>query len=66
MERQAAYELVQKDAMKCWKTRQPFQKVLEADPALTKRMSKKDLEACFDLQTYKGAVTEILRRAGVS
>ena len=66
MGRLQAYELVQKNAMKTWKTRQAFQKVLEADAAITKRLSKKELSACFDLDSYKNAVWEILRRGGIS
>ena len=66
MERVKAYELVQKNAMKTWKTREPFQKALESDPAVGKRLSKKDLAACFDLDGYKKSVKEILRRGGVS
>ncbi|MBI3552318.1 MAG: adenylosuccinate lyase [Elusimicrobia bacterium] len=65
MERLPAYEIVQKNAMKTWKTREPFLKVLESDPAVTKRLSKKDLAACFDLNSYKESVKEILRRGGV-
>ncbi len=65
MERLPAYELVQKNAMKTFKTREPFLKVLESDAAVTKRLSKKDLAACFDLNSYKESVKEILRRGGV-
>jgi adenylosuccinate lyase len=65
LERMPAYEIVQRNAMKTWKTREPFLKVLETDAAVTKRLSKKDLAACFDLNNYKGSVKEILRRGGV-
>ena len=61
-----AYDLVQKCAMKTWKTREPFQNVLEADSAVTKRLSKKELAACFDLAGYKNSVREILKRGGVT
>jgi adenylosuccinate lyase len=66
MGRVQAYELVQKNAMKTWKTREPFHKVLASDAAVTKRLSKKELDECFDLDGYKNAVWEILRRGGVS
>jgi adenylosuccinate lyase len=65
MERLPAYEVVQRNAMKTWKTREPFLKVLESDPAVTKRLSRKELAACFDLNSYKESVKEILRRGGV-
>ena len=65
MERLPAYELVQKNAMKTWKSREQFQKILEEDTAITKRLSQKELGACFDLASYKNSVEEILRRGGV-
>ena len=60
-----AYDLVQKDAMKAWESGEPFLKVLEADPKVTKRLSKKALAGCFDLDDYKAPIREILRRGGV-
>jgi adenylosuccinate lyase len=63
--RMQAYEIVQRNAMKTWKTGEDFQKTLGADPAVTKRLSKKDLADCFDLSSYKSSVREILRRGGV-
>ena len=52
--------------MKTWKTRRPFQEILEADPAMAKHLSKKDIASCFDLAGYKNSVQEILRRGGIS
>ena len=66
MSRMQAYEVVQRSAMKTWKSREDFQKTLGADPAVTKRLSKKDLAECFDLDAYKANVREILRRGGVA
>jgi adenylosuccinate lyase len=66
LSREEAYELVQRNAMKTWKTREPFLKVLEGDAAVTKKLSKKELAACFDLDAYKGAVKELLARGGVA
>jgi adenylosuccinate lyase len=60
-----AYDIVQRNAMKTWKTGEGFEKTLSADPAVTKRLSKKDLAACFDLSSYKASAREILRRGGV-
>ncbi len=60
-----AYELVQRAAMRTWKTREPFQKVLAADPAVSKRLPPRELAACFDLASYKSSVREILKRGGV-
>ena len=64
--RLAAYDLVQRGAMKTWKTKEHFLKALEADPAVTKRLSKKELADCFDLASYKSSIREILHRGGVA
>jgi adenylosuccinate lyase len=66
LSREEAYALVQRSAMKTWKTREPFLKALEGDAAVSKKLSKKELEACFDLDSYKGAVQDLLARGGVS
>ncbi|MBI5630957.1 MAG: adenylosuccinate lyase [Elusimicrobia bacterium] len=66
LDRLEAYELVQRNAMKTWKTREPFQKALKSDQAVLKRLSPKEIDACFDLAGYKSSVREILRRAGVT
>ncbi len=65
MERLRAYEVVQKNAMKCWQTKEPFRSVLASDPAVNKRLSKKDLDRCFDLSSYQGSVESLLARAGI-
>ncbi len=65
MERLKAYEVVQKNAMRCWQTKEPFRSVLALDPSVTKRLSKKDLDRCFDLSGYQGSVERLLARAGI-
>ncbi len=60
-----AYDIVQKNAMKAFKSGKPFLGVLQTDPLVTKRLSKKDLASCFDLQSYGGSVKELLKRGGV-
>ena len=65
MERLKAYEVVQKNAMKCWQTRQPFRSVIAADPVVSKRLSRKDLDRCFNLSDYKDSVEQLLERSGI-
>ena len=61
-----AYGIVQRAAMKTWKTREQFLKVLSSDKELARHLSAKELAACFDMASYEGAVKEILRRGGVA
>lgn len=49
MARQAAYELVQRHAMRAWAEGRPLLALLEADPEVTARLPTADLRALFDL-----------------
>jgi adenylosuccinate lyase len=63
--RQVAYELVQRHAMRAWKERRPLRELLEADPAVTERVSPTELKACFDPAWFVRNVEAIFRRAGL-
>ena len=60
-----AYELVQRNAMKTWKTRENFQSLLARDKDLGKRLNAREIKACFDLKSYEENVRVILKRGGV-
>jgi adenylosuccinate lyase len=60
-----AYDYVQRNAMKTWKSRRPFKEVLAADKDVAKLLPGKKLDACFSLASYKSSVKAILKRAGV-
>jgi adenylosuccinate lyase len=49
MSRDAAYRIVQRNAMKAWEERRAFHDVLADDPELTAVLDDKALAACFDL-----------------
>src|SRR5262249_3774648 len=63
--RQAAYEIVQRNAMRAWRERTAFRDLLAADPDVTGRLSLTDLDACFDPSWYLRHVDVIFRRAGL-
>jgi adenylosuccinate lyase len=48
LDRQAAYKLVQKHAMKAWKERTSFIEGLKSDPEINSRLSDQELEGVFD------------------
>jgi adenylosuccinate lyase len=56
--RDAAYRMVQRNAMKTWDERRPFIDVLSEDADITAALTRPQLEACFDL---KRAVANIGR-----
>jgi adenylosuccinate lyase len=64
--RQAAYEIVQRNAMRAWRERRPFLELLAADPAVTEHLSPDDLKACFDPAWYVRHVDEIFKRSGLA
>ncbi len=59
-----AYDLVQRCALKTWKDNRPLREHLAADPAVSKRLSPKELDDCFALQSYGISAREILKRGG--
>ena len=48
MDRQEAYKLVQKHAMRAWQERVSFVEGLKSDPAITNLLTPADLQAAFD------------------
>ena len=49
MGRDAAYRIVQRNAMQAWEERRPFHDLLGADPEVTAVLDDKALAACFEL-----------------
>ncbi len=60
--REAAYKLVQRNAMKAWAGEGDFLKLLNADPEVSQKLSKKELEASFDLNHHLRHVDAIFKR----
>jgi adenylosuccinate lyase len=60
--RQQAYELVQRNAMKAWKTRTPFLKLLKSDYDVTAVISIKELEAIFDYSRFLKHIDTVFSR----
>jgi adenylosuccinate lyase len=63
--RQAAYEIVQRHAMRAWKERRPFFELLAADPEVMERLGPDELKRCFDPAFYLRNVDTIFRRVGL-
>jgi adenylosuccinate lyase len=65
MNRQKAYEITQRNAMKAWKTRTPFLKLLKADAEVMEHFNIKELEAIFDYRRFLKHVDTIYERLGL-
>ncbi len=66
LNRQQAYDLVQRNAMKAWKQRTSFLGLLKADPEITARLSVNELESLFDYNYFLKYVDAIFQRLGLT
>jgi adenylosuccinate lyase len=64
--RQAAYEIVQRDAMRAWRERRSFLECLQEDDAVTARLSPEALKSAFDPAWYLRHVDTVYRRLGLT
>ena len=66
LSRKAAYEMVQRNAMRAWKGNKEFSRLLKADPEVTAILTIEELDSLFDLQYYLRNVDEIFERVGLT
>ena len=52
LQREAAYELVQRSAAVAWDEGRPFAEVLKSDPEVLVALNPDEIEACFDASRY--------------
>jgi adenylosuccinate lyase len=62
IEREAAYKLVQKNAMRAWNGEGTLLDLLKADPDVSRAVPAKSLEAMFDLDYHTAQVDTIFKR----
>jgi adenylosuccinate lyase len=60
--REDAYRLVQRNAMKAWRSEGDFLSLLKADPEVTRLIGQSELDACFDLGFHLKHVDTIFNR----
>jgi adenylosuccinate lyase len=63
--RMAAYNIVQKHALKAWKENLYFQGLISQDKAVTRVLKPSDLRACFDLKYYLRNIGKIYKKIGI-
>jgi adenylosuccinate lyase len=64
-ERKSAYEAVQRAAMKTWKGAGAFGENAKAEPEITARLSKEEIEALCSLEVHLRHVDETFRAVGL-
>jgi len=66
MNRQDAYKIVQRNAMKTWMENKKFLTLLKSDSDVSKTIPTNELEALFDYSYYVRYVDDIFNRLGLS
>jgi adenylosuccinate lyase len=65
LSRQKAYELTQRNALKAWKTRTPFLKLLKEDKDVMEHLTTRELTAIFDYRRFLRHVDGVYQRLGL-
>lgn len=65
MLREAAYDAVQKNAMRAWEERRAFKELIAQEPMVKALLTPEELDACFDLSYHYTHVEDIYRRLGL-
>ncbi len=60
--RERAYELTQRNAMKAWKEGGEYREFLKKDKEVQKYLTKREIDACFDLKYYLRYVDTVFKR----
>ncbi|MFT8318892.1 MAG: adenylosuccinate lyase [Sporolactobacillus sp.] len=66
LSREAAYDIVQPNAMKSWETETSFKEIVEGDARITSKLSQKEIDACFDETYHLKNVNFIFERLGLN
>ena len=65
LSRERAYEIVQRNAMRCWEKDREFRKLVEKDPKIRRYLGKEELDSVFDLRYYLRNVDGIFKKVGI-
>ena len=66
MTREEAYRIVQDLAMRVWKREGTLRELAEAEPQITSRLSKKDLDMVFDMKRFLANIDFIYAKIGLT
>jgi adenylosuccinate lyase len=62
LQRETAYELVQRNAMAAWDEGRHLKELLKSDPDVTQHLDPDEIEGCFDPARYLRHAEEIFKR----
>jgi adenylosuccinate lyase len=66
VDRDAAYDAVQRNSMRSWDEELDFRELIKTDPAVSEKVSAEALDDLFDYNFYLGHVDHIYKRVGIS
>jgi adenylosuccinate lyase len=66
VDRDDAYDAVQRNSMKSWDEELDFRELIKTDPVVTEKVSAEALDDLFDYEFYLGHVDHIYGRVGIS
>ena len=66
VDRDDAYDAVQRNSMKSWDEELDFRELIKTDPVVTEKVSGEALDDLFDYEFYLGHVDHIYGRVGIS
>ena len=66
LSREDAYDRVQPRAMQAWAERRSFREIVEADPAITERLSTQQIAEAFDPRYHLKHVDTLFERVGLA
>ena len=62
LQKQKAYEFIQRHALAAWTMGNSFRAAVQADPDIRAKLSPAEMEACFDLKPFVKNIALILQR----
>jgi len=65
LSREKAYEIVQRNAMRCWKEGENFEKLVREDEEVKRYLDEEELRSVFELHHYLRNVDEIFKKVGI-
>lgn len=65
LEREVAYEMIQKCAMQVWNETSDFKDVLSRDRKVRKYLNQNEIDMCFDIKYYTRHTDKIFKRVGL-
>ncbi len=65
LSREKAYEIVQRNAMRCWKEGENFEKLVREDEEVKRCLDEEELRSIFELHHYLRNVDEIFKKVGI-